>query len=516
MPSRRLLCFALLTVVALAGARLVVEPGLLGFRGGEVYGHAWVQGWHAQALPAWPSGTELALHTERWPVIDPLPTLLASTIGRLFGVITGYNAWILASVALAFAGGAALARREGGDPLVGGLALAMAPALQGSLASGLTEDGAVGLAALGLAWSGDRDPRRAALGGLCLGLLAASGLVLAWTAALAAAGFALASIFKDRNALKTWALSGGIAVLCALPVALLQGDRLLGAGHRQGRAPELVEPLWRLNPWRGVDLASLLVPGRQDPGEALVRLHPGYLGLTLLALAAFAGRSRWWPVLIAAILCAPGLRLSLAGQPLHLDNPFAQALHALPGGDLLNHHGRLLLIGAVALSALAAKGAASLGPRLRRAAAATPALIALDLALLSPVGLPLPVADARPPDVAGELGALSPGPVLVVPVAGPGVHPQRPLLDQRAHGRQVLVNPNQPGLPESLARSAAGRWLARLAFPDPGPPPKTLELPGVAVLLVERAYVSTVEAVAGPPDVRGEDGAAWDLGRSAP
>ena len=515
MPSCRTLLLTALALMALAGARLLWEPGLLGFHGGEVYGHAWVLSWHAAALPDWPAGTDLALNTERWPVIDPLPTLLASIIARIFGLIAGYNAWILASVGLAFLGGATLARREGGDPWVGGLALALAPALAGSLASGLTEDGAVGLAALGLAFAGDREPKRAALGGLCLGLLAASGLVLAWTAALAATGFALVSIIRERHNIKTWLLSGGVAVLMAIPVALLQGDRLSGVGHHTGKAPELVEPLWRLNPWRGVDLFSFLAPGPQDPGDALVRMHPGYLGLVALALAAFAGRNRWWAVLVGAVLVAPGLRLSAGGQPLGMSNPFAEALAALPFGALLNHHGRMLLLGAVALSVLAAKGAARLAPRLGRASPLLPALLVADLLLLSPLSLPLPVAEADPPDIASKLGSLSPGPVLVLPVSGPGVHPQRPLLDQRAHHRALLINPNRPGLPDTLTRNAAARWLSSLAFHDPAPAPSSLQLPGVAVLLVDAPYVPAVEAVLGPPDVRGEDAAAWDLERRA-
>lgn len=515
MPRRAHLLLAALALMALAGARLLWEPGLLGSHGGEVYGHAWVLSWHAAALPDWPAGTDLALNTERWPVIDPLPTLLAACLARIFGLIAGYNTWILASVGLAFIGGATLAEREGGDPWVGGLALALAPALAGSLASGLTEDGAVGLAALGLAFAGDRAPRRAALGGLGLGLLAASGLVLAWTAALAATGFALVSIVRDRTNLKAWVLSGSIAILMAIPVALLQGDRLSGVGHHAGRAPELVEPLWRLNPWRGVDLLSFLAPGPQDPGDALVRMHPGYLGLVALALAAFAGRSRWWAVLVGAALVAPGLRLSAGGQPLGLSNPFAEALAALPFGALLNHHGRVLLLGAVALSALAARGAARLAPRLGRAAPLLPALLAADLLLCSPLPLPLPVAEADPPDIASKLGDLSPGPMLVLPVSGPGVHPQRPLLDQRVHHRALLLNPNRPGLPDALTRAPAARWLSSLAFPDPAPAPAALTLPGVAVLLVDAPQVAAVEAVLGAPDLRGEHASAWDLERRA-
>lgn len=509
MTSRRETLLGVLGVTALAGLRLLWAPGLLGYAGAEVYGHAWVQGWHAAALPRWPLGTDLALDASRWPVIDPLPTLIGAGLGRLFGGVAGYDAWILLSVALAFLGGAWLARREGGDPLVGGLALALAPSLAGTLASGLTEDGAVGLAAMGLGLVGDRDPRRGALGGLCLGLLAASGLVLAWVTALVAVAFGIAALVRDRATWRSLGLGALVALAIAAPVALLQGARLLGAGHHAGTPPELPEPLWRLNPWRGVDLLSFLVPGRQDPGEALVRMHPGYLGLAALGLAAFAGRSRWWIVLIAAVLVAPGARLSAGGQPLGLSNPFAAALHLVPGGSLLNHHGRILLIGAVALAVLAARGAA----RLARGRPVIVALLLADLVLSSPVGWPLPTADARSPDIVSELQDLSPGPVLVVPAAGPGVHPQRALYALLPSHRSLLLSPNRPGLPPELACTPTGSWLGSLALPEPRAAPASPSLPGVSVLLVLEPYVSAVEAVFGPPDRAGRDGAAWDLGR---
>lgn len=517
MPSRRSLLAAALAVALFAGLRLAWSPGLLGFAGGEVYGHAWVQTWHAAALPAWPVGTDLAVGASRWPVIDPLPTLLAAALGRVFGVIIGYNAWILLSVALAFFGGAALARREGGDPWVGGLCLALAPCFVGSLASGLTEDGAVGLAALGLSFLRVRSPREGLAAGLCLGLLASCGLVLAWAAAVTAVGLGLASLAADRRAWRALALGALVAALLAAPVAWSQGDRLAGIGHRLGAAPESVEALWRLNPWRGLDLLSLVAPGRQDPGDALIRLHPGYLGLVPLGLALFAGRSRWWGVLLVASLVALGPRLSLAGRPLGLDNPAASLAHLLPGGALLNHHGRVLLIGAIALAALAAKGAARLAegrPWIARAAAG---LVALDLLVLSPLSLPLPVAEAGAPDVAARLDGLPPGAVLPVPFAGPGVHPQRALLDQRVHGRPLAIAPNRPGLTAQLSRSATARWLAALTDPRAGAPPAEIDpIPGVAVLLVQAPYVAAVAAALGPPDVAGEHSAAWAAVRIVP
>lgn len=493
------------------GLRLLTAPDhLLAAPGGEAWGHAWVQWWHGRALPAWPAGTDLALGTEAWPVIDPLWTLLLAALGRVVGVVAAWNLGQLLAVFLAFLGGAWLARREGGEPLVGGLGLALAPAFLGSLASGLTEDAMLGLAAVGLGLVGRASWREGLLAGLALGLLAACGLVLAWQAALVALGFGVAALLTRPAARGPTLVGGLVAAAVAAPVALLQGARLAGEGHRLGQVTAQAEPLWRLNPWRGVDLASLVAPWPQDPGDALVRLHPGYLGLGLLGLALFAGRSRWWVVLAAAVLLAPGDSLSWMGRPLGVDNPFAAVLDLVPGGSLLNHHGRLLLVGAVALAVLAARGAARLRQRFGgRALALSVAIVALDLVLLAPGGAPLPVADPAPPAVAARLDALPPGPVLVVPISGPGVHFQRPLLDQRVHGRPLLLNPTRPGLDGALARSPTGRWLGGLAFPQAPPPPEQVELPGVAVLLATGVAVERVRAVLGEPDVAAEGSAAW-------
>ena len=59
--------------MALVGAGLFTaqSPALLGFEGGELWGHAWTQWWHGEALPAWPAGTPLATGSSDWPVIDP-------------------------------------------------------------------------------------------------------------------------------------------------------------------------------------------------------------------------------------------------------------------------------------------------------------------------------------------------------------------------------------------------------------------------------------------------------------
>lgn len=518
-----MLLLAGLAVACLVGGGLwsgLLSEGrldLLGAPGGELWGHAWVQWWHGEDLPSWPSGPGDRVPGDRdWPVIDPLPTALAAVLSRAIGAVAAYDLVMLVGVFGAFLGGAWLARLEDGDPWIGGLSLALAPSFLGTLASGLTEDLALGLAAVGLGLVGRPEVRRALLGGACLGVLASCGLVLAWASGMVAVGLGLWALVwhaqrrKVAMGLVAGALTAGVL---ALPPALLQGARLGGEGHRSGGFSPRFEPLWRLNPWKGVDLASFFVPGRVDPGDALVRMHPGYLGLSLLLLALCGGKSRWWLVLLVAMLMAPGLHLSWMGEPLGMAGP-AHVLRWLPFGELINHHGRLMLMGAVALSVLAARGAVTLSRR-----AKTPWLrgvlllaVGLDLGGFSPVATPLPTADARPLAVYvhTDFDSLPQGAVLQLPAAGPGIHFQRPLYDQRAHRRPLVLDPNRPGLPPALARTDSGRFLASLAAPDPAAAPDVVDWPaGVALVVVAEPHVDRVVAAWGTPTIRAVDSAVW-------
>lgn len=506
-PRRWLAPTLALALMLLASARLLWAPGLLGSPGAEVYGHAWVQWWHSVALPAWPLGTDLATGADPWPVIDPLPTAFAAAVGRLLGPVAGYNAWIMAALPLAFGGGWMLARRVGGSPWVGGITLALWPPLVGSLASGLTEDAAIGIAAMAFSALGLPGWRAGLRTGLLLGALAWCGLVNAWFAALAAVGLGLVAALRDRRVWPALLLGAVVAAAIVAPLALMQGDRLLGVGHRSGVFEPRPETLWRLNPWRGADLLSLITPGHQDPGDALIRFHPGYLGLSVLGLAVWGGWSRWWPVLLLSAALALGPMISIGGQPTGLGNPIAALAGMLPGGGLLNHYGRALLLGGVAAAALAARGAARLSGRGQVAAAV---VVGIDLALLSPLPLPLPTAPAAPPEVAA---AISSGSVLVLPAAGPGVHFQRPLFDQRAHGLPLMMSPNRPGLPPAMMRTETGRWMAGLAFPESAPPPASAQLPpSLGSVIAMPGYAEAVAEGLGEPALVGSDGsAAWIL-----
>ena len=124
--------------------------------------------------------------------------------------------------------------------------------------------------------------------------------------------------------------------------------------------------------------------------------------------------------------------------------------------------------------------------------------------------MPLPTTPAAIDPLFRELPGE--GPVLVVPVAGPGVAHQRPLYEQRAHGRPLVLAPNRPGLTPGVASSALGLWLGGLSFSkDPAPKEAALEqLSGHAgTLVVREPYVSRVTDALGPPSVEQEGHAAW-------
>ncbi len=509
--SRAITIAAGIAIVMLVGLRIWTHSDsmVLGAPGGEVWGHVWVQWWHAQAFPEWPDGPgSWLVHSRPWPVIDPLPTWIAAALATVLGTPRTWNLMVLSGVAVAFLGGARLARSEGGDPIIGGAALSLAPAFLGSVASGLGEDVWVGVAALALSMVGATDLRRALMAGLALGVLANCGLVVAWSAALVAIGLGIAAIAQRGRSVLPGLVGGAlVAGVLALPAAWLQGERLLGAGHRAGTVVARAEPLWRLNPWQGVDLASFWVPGPVDPGDALVRMHPGYLGWSLLLLALAAGRNRWWAVLGVALVLAPGPQLSFAGEPLGISNPAVSVLAALPFGSLVNHHGRLLLMGAMALAVLAAVGATRV-PRVPRWLLRGAVLA--DLALCAPVGAPLPVTEITPPEVIFELSDLPEGPVLVLPAAGPGVHFQKPLLTQMVHQRPLLLDPNHPGLPPSFARTPSGRFLSTLAAPQTAPAPPVVDWPpDVALVVATGVAVERLTAVWGVPLRQRADSAVW-------
>jgi hypothetical protein len=455
-------------------APAVIRGGLAGSPAAEVYGHAWVQGWVARGWPAWPHGTTLAEGTTSWPVIDPLPTWCVAGLAHVIGATAAWNTWVFLGIVLAAVGGGAFARALGGSGIVGAAGVATMPILLGSFTSGLTEDYALGVVALALA-ALLRDRR--ILGGALLGLSAWCGLYLAWLGGWAALAIGVRHV-RDRPT--RWIAAGCLAILLAAPAAFPFRERLAGIGHRAGDVPARAEPLWKLDPWRGADLASFGAPGHVDIGDAFVREHPVYMGYTTLGLAALGGFHPAWLGVLACAAVAPGDHLSWVGQPLGVDNPASAAFDLLPFAARFNHHARVMLLGQLLLVGLAARGATRIPPRFVTAAAA---LIVAEVAFVSPARVPLPVAPANSPAIYAKLADLPADlPVAVVGAAGPGIHPQKVFYDQRAHGRRLLHNPNRPI--DGKAR------------------------PGAIVVALGPA-VARVTAERGAPAVVAEDGAAW-------
>lgn len=472
--TRLLLCLLLATVLCLPAWS---RGELIGSAGAEVYGHAWVQQWTAAAWPAWPLGTSLALGTEHRAVIDPIPNWLFGALP--LGLVTVWNLRTLLSLMLAGWGGGRLAEAFTGDRRAWGLGMVgvmSAPIFLGSVVSGLTEDLAWGLVlgALAEMWEG-----RPIRGGLLLGISAGCGLYLAWLGALVAGVWGLRFFGRDRRG---WLTGGVLALALSAGFALPFWGRL--GGEEGGVYHSQVEPLWKLNPWKGSDLASFWVPGKVDTGEAFVREHPSYLGYSSLGLALLAPVGPTWLGILGCMGVAAGPEFSLQGTPTGISNPLIPLFQRIPFGGRWHHYGRLMLLGQSLLVMLAARGAVT-RPRLLPFA---PFLLLAENLLLSPIPFPLPGASPESPSIYHALQSLPPGPLLVLGAAGPGIHPQRLFFDQQAHGRRLLHDPDRPGPPPSRI------------------PPGTIV---VALGTAEGPVRQDATSRFGPPQVETGDGAAW-------
>lgn len=476
-------------VAAVVAGPAIAAGQLVGAPNAETYGHAWVQACAAARWPAWPSGTDLALGAADRAVIDPLPTWLAGALAHPLGLTGAWNALVVVWIVLAAIGGGALARAAGLNPRFVALALALSPIWRGSLWSGLTEDGAIGLVALALAGllAGRARWGPALAGGLATGLLAWCGLYLAWLGAASAVAIAFWAALRRRwAAVGRLAVAGVLALAVAAPAVRPFAARLSGAGHRYGAPPVAAEPLWRVNPWRAADAASFVAPGRQPVGDAFVREHPAWAGYPVLALAGVGAVSGGGALVAPVALLAAwsvGPSPSLAGQPLGWSNPVAVALDRLPLASSFNHHARLWLLGQLGLVVLAGYGVRRLGPW---AAPLAMAAVVADAAWLAPGPLVLPGTPSAAPSIYAHLSELPAGPLAVVGASGPGIHPQKVFFDQRAHGRRLLANPDRPE-PVDVARLPAG---------------------ALVVALGDDAAARTA-AVLGEPAARDASGAVW-------
>jgi hypothetical protein len=496
---------------------------LVGSAGAEVYGHAWVVGFVAEQWPRLPD-TTTRLDPDRavpWVVMDPVVTWTIAGMSKLLGLVAAWDLAACVAVAAAFVGGAFLARRTGGSSMVGGAVTALGPALGAALASGLSEDWGVGLVAAALGGVAALAGRReAVITGVALGLCAWLGLYLALGAAIGAVVLGLARVIETRR-WQEMALAAVLALGVASPSALRHGARLGGEHHRFG-APQLgIEPNWAYNPRRGDDVASFVTPWPWRPVDPerpelppLIRLHPAYLGLIPLGLAALGGRRREWALVGISAALAVGPTIAVAGRPI-VANPIVGVASMLPVGHLVNHWGRLLLPGQLAVAVMAARGAR----RLRESRKIRPdflaTCVAVEAVLLSPTPWPALCADAEIPEIYRSLDALPPGGLIVAPSAGPGVPFQRGLYRSLAQHRPVAIDPDRPGYAwidaTPLADALRGLHRKDAADPDLRRSLPMVRAAGATVLLVEDPYVGQVTAWMGPPTVVAAGGAAWAL-----
>lgn len=451
---------------------------LVGSPGAETMGHAWVQAWASAGWPAWPLGTELAAGASSWPVIDPLPTWIVGGLARLVGNTLAWNLLVATGIVVAAVGGGRLAKAAGGAPLFGAIAVPLMPIYLGSLTSGLTEDAMIGLVALALAAAIEGRWLRA---GAWCGLAAWCGLYLGWMAVVGVGVVGLRAANPAEMLRSGRRMVGGALLAAGLTlgaVAPFAGQIRAAAVTRPSPPPH--EEFWRVNPWRGADLASFVVPGKVSLDGAVLREHPVYLGFATLGLAALGGTPAGWVAVAVCGLAATGDDLVLAGTPLGIHNPAADVLHSMPFGDRFRNHARLMLLGQLVLVAMASRGALRLKVRHRGLPLLAAVVVVAEVALASPARITLPGTSASSPAI---YAALSRAPA-ELPVRVVGAHnPQQPLFDQRAHGRRLLNNPNRP---------------------DPGRP-----RPESEIIVAFGEAVTSLTPELGAPDAVADAGAAW-------
>ena len=109
--------------------------------------------------------------------------------------------------------------------------------------------------------------------------------------------YALVHATSKRELLKMWL----VIFICVLPLIGLHWDRLWLEGHRSVSPPSQFEPMWVLNPWHHIDLASLFWVGPVDFSEQIIRLHPASLGLAAI-VSSFGCRDwKWWTMFIMCV-----------------------------------------------------------------------------------------------------------------------------------------------------------------------------------------------------------------------
>jgi len=537
---------------------IVVAPALvdptglaIGHPEADTYNHLWGY-WHVvgQLLQGrspldapglgWPTGGRLYF-------IDMLGALLTAPVQLLGGPVLAYNLGLAGNVALAGLGAFLLARRLGYPASAAGFvgfAYATTPHLLGQLTDGISETAGVGWLPLSvlatLRWLDEPGPRR----GAELGLALASSTLASFYYGLFS-GMFVAAILLHQALLRPrfWSRaavwrSAGLAALTLLVVAgpaLWAFQRTLSASDALVTREEGFVAL-TLTGHNMVDLLSFFRPGRSySPDlralydEALIVVV--YAGWTLILAATAAvvralrrpaelARLRPWlaGALISFILAlGPYLYLGggyaqlPGGGPLPL--PFLALARTLPIFSRISHAFRFVVPLGLCLSMLAG---AWIATRRRHGPVALTlgALWALELVFLSPVPLPLPVADTGRDPPNGALNHKR-GPVrppdggacaqLDLPISLQVLARSRYAWQQTWHGWRIPYGLNDP-TPRALADNRLGQALISLerSSLDTLPPElNTLDLEvGLRALEAQGLCTILVHSELYPPTLR--------------
>ena len=469
---------------------------LIGFENAEVYGHVWNYDWR---LAEGFHGTNRTIGTAEFPVIDLLPSIIIGAMSLVISLEASYNIWVLIMIATFGFSIAHLVKNEDGHVLSGVLVACLSPIFWGPINSGLIED--LGLTLVVLTWLLFHR-KKYVLTGVALGSIAYIGLLQSWMAGVTLIGWMIFHRTNWRDMVRVLMTS----IVIVVPLIWRHSERLMSIGHRNFHMlRDYQEPFWMLNPWHHTDLASILWSHSEHFQNAIIRLHPAYIGWTVLAVALYA-RSWKWLGLVAFCICASlGPTIYWMGDGTEISNPVVWLLSWIPGAGLINHHGRWMLLALIGLSV-----SVSIGLKRLRYRSVTLTVIGLEYLLFSPMGIPFmgfSRVDSSLLSQTQEVSIPSDTRLLRLPIRGPDVVFQEALYEQTIHQHPLWLNPNRPIVREWLTLNTESEWIEQVAF-------KSVLMGscvprGVGAILVKEPFVQRVTKILGEPSIQDASYALW-------
>jgi hypothetical protein len=466
----------------------------IGHPNNDVWNHIWGYGFVAESLLA----GEFPLHTNllNWPnggtlwFIDMLGAVMTLPVHMVSGPVAAYNAGMLIQWVLCGVGMYALAWSVTGSVAgawLAGVCYQSMPHLLGQAANGISETmmaGFLPLALLGLRSLFHRPSHRTALwAGFIFGLNALANWYYGLFAGIALLGLLFRALYRhpslpSRRTLNWMGSFGLMTTLMVLPAFLAFTGSMSADDAVVTRDPQFVWATLVLH--NMTDLVSFFRPGKHySPdlkalfGEDLLVIV--YLGHALLwpALFALLGRYRgqvraWAGLGLVYFLLCLGPFLFVGGDYVSafggwIPLPFVALFKWFPMFSRISHAYRFSVGVGLVLCLLVAWTAKALTRHHRGGIALVGLIAILRLAESfygSPAPFPLPVSDARVPEV---VRSLSGGAVLDLPVGRPVLARSQYALAQLVHGQPSPYGLNDP-LPRSLRNNRFLRFLVEMEY----------------------------------------------------